>query len=130
MRKLIQFSAIIILVFSCSSDDGPSTTQLLQQRWFLVSSATGNPPNVIIADACQQNSFFDFGSNNLMVFQLFGGNPCESQGFQASEYSLTNNNTQIVLNDGQNLGLWDINELTRTSLILTTNLGTIFTLSR
>jgi hypothetical protein len=118
------------LVFSCSSDDGPSTTQLLQRRWFLVSEESVNPPNIFIADACQQNSYFDFGTNNLFVFQLFGGNPCESQGFQASEYSLTNNNTQIVLDDGQNIGLWDINELTRTSLILTTNTGTIFTLSR
>lgn len=130
MRQLIQFSAVIILLFSCSSDDGPSTTQLLQHRWFLVSTANGNPPNVVMADACQQNSYFDFGTNNLLVFQLFGGNPCESLGFQVFEYSLTNNNTQIVVNDGQNIGLWDINELTRTSLILTTNTGTIFTLSR
>lgn len=130
MRKLIQFSVIIILLFSCSSDDGPSTAQLIQQRWFLVSEESVNPPNVFIANDCQQNSYFDFGTNNLLVFQLFGGNPCESQGFQAYEYSLTNNNTQIVLNDGQNLGLWDITELTRTNLILTTNTGTIFTLSR
>ena len=129
-RHIIQIMLTVLIFTSCSSDDGPSTTQLLQQRWFLVSEETVNPPNLFIANTCQQNSYFDFGSNNLMVFQLFGGNPCESQGFQAYEYSLTNNNSQIVLNDGQNLGLWDINELTRTSLILTTNLGAVYTLSR
>lgn len=135
MKHLTIFVSLIIvsfLFFNCSSDDDtPSTEQLLQNRWFLVSEEVINPPNLTIADNCQQNSYFDFGSNNLMVLELFLGTPCESQGFQAFEYSLSANFQTITLNDSQNIDVWEIIEISNNQLILETNFGNrIFILSR
>lgn len=122
--NFLSLAIVSLLFFNCSSDDdAPTTEQLLQNRWFLVSEEVINPPSLTIADNCQQNSYFDFGSNSLMVFEVFLGNPCQSQGFQAFEYSLSANFQEITLNDGQNIDVWEIIEISNADLILETNFG-------
>lgn len=134
MKPIKPFVLLILASFfltSCSSDDdGPSIQQLLQQRWFLVSIEYVNPPNIVVFDDCQKNSYFDFGTNNLLVFHSFDGNPCESQEFQAYEYNLTIDNSQIVINNEQVVFLWDIIELTNDSLVLVADNGTTYNLTR
>ncbi|MGF1557180.1 lipocalin family protein [Paucihalobacter sp.] len=101
-------------------------------RWFLISIESVNPSNtnINVFDECQKNSYFDLGVNNLLVFQTFDGDPCVSQEFQAYEYNLTTDNSQIVLNNEPAVVLWDIIEITNTSLELIADNGSTFNLMR
>lgn len=134
MKRLQLYLVLVLAPFfllSCSSDDdAPTVQQLLQQRWFLVSIEYVNPPDIVVFDDCQKNSYFDFGTNNLMVFESYFGNPCQSQGYEAYTYSLTIDNSQIVLNNEQVVVLWDIIEITNTSLVLIADNGSAFNLMR
>jgi len=122
--------SLMMLNLSCSNDDGnaPSRLQLLQQRWFLVAIENINPPGVINANDCQSQTYFDFGTNGFLVAEQFNGNPCESGGFETYSYNLTEDGTQVVLNDEDDVLLWDIIELSNTSFIASSSIGAIYIL--
>lgn len=120
--------AALIFSFSCSSDDDkPSTEQLLQNRWFINTIETINPPNFQTWDGCLGESYFDFGSNNFIVIEtFFGTQPCISQGFETLSYELSIDNESLTVKDGQNnIEVWEIQELTSSQLVLLTSNGNV-----
>ncbi|MEZ4792124.1 MAG: lipocalin family protein [Gelidibacter sp.] len=130
------FSIVLIVltlgITSCSKDDGPpppTTAELLAHKWFVVKveELTTAPPTVYVADACGQNSYFDFQPNGNFKLKFFGldmGN-CEVDFEATANYVLSDDETEIIFSDGMSTVTWPIETLTETELVLIAQDGNI-----
>ena len=132
MKPLNAFIIVISMksLFSCSNDDDvlilpaePTTAELLANKWFLVKQIDNSttPPTTYSADSCEQNTYFDFNDEGILIAETFSlnGAVCESQGLEALTYALNNNDDQLILTQGTTTQVADIVNLSKTELIIT-----------
>lgn len=119
---------LTLCTISCSkNDDGPTPTttdaELLAHKWYFKKSeySATTPPTVDIANTCQQNTYINFLTTGDVIaetFELNMGN-CESSGGpQAGTYELTSDEDQIIIHTSSASGVWNIEVLTETELVL------------
>ncbi|MGB1307405.1 MAG: hypothetical protein ACPG6B_00745 [Oceanihabitans sp.] len=94
--KCITLSLLIALVlFSCKSDDdsGSSSEPTLEERiaykWYYKQIYSPETDETTIADACEQNSFYNFLSNGNALIEIFttaSDASCESSGLYQPTY--------------------------------------------
>lgn len=134
MKTLFQtyrFAIVLILLFpfsSCSSDDDstpePTTEELLANQWFLktLEDLTVTPSTIEVADACEQNSYYNFlPSGDLLVeeFSFDVDDNCVSNiGVLVLSYSLNADETQIIALDGTESTILTLESVTETELII------------
>ncbi|MCB0508358.1 MAG: lipocalin family protein [Chitinophagales bacterium] len=131
-NKLLLVIALFITLISCSRNDDleiePTTAELIAHKWFMVKTETQNPVVIHIANACGQQSYFDFTVPNQVKSEnkyMLESGDCESQGVQEGVYSISKegNDEFLLINlNGTSIQL-KINSLTTSELIVTSTDG-------
>ena len=92
---------------SCSNDDdsAPTSAELLSNKWYLVQQedTSTTPPTITVADACQQNTYFNFLDSGDLIAETFSldmDDNCVSGGAIAASYDLSDDGEQIYLTSG------------------------------
>jgi len=124
----ITFVLLLFLSFSsCSNDDDsapePTTEELLANKWFLkiTEDLSATPPTSTVANACQQNTYFNFLSTGELLAEEFDmdmNDTCLSNSITTFTYSLTANDSQIIVTDGDEPTILALESINETQLIL------------
>ena len=141
MKTQIQKFKILVLLMvsatlltSCSSDDdsGPTSADLLANKWYIVKTEdhSVDPPIETIADECQQNIYFNFLPDGGFIGETFyyDGDVCESAGVQAATYDISADGDQIYLSIGTppTLSVLTIEVLTSEDLVIVQDTQKLF----
>ncbi|MEZ4855477.1 MAG: lipocalin family protein [Gelidibacter sp.] len=105
--KICALLFVMVSFSSCSSDNdsAPTKKELLAHKWYLVQQEYLNttPSTVVVADECEQNTYFNFLDDGSLIAETFGldmDSNCVSQSLVAATYDLTADGEKIYVTSG------------------------------
>lgn len=105
--KICALLLVMVSFSSCSSDNdsAPTKAELLAHKWYLVQQEYLNttPSTVVVADECEQNTYFNFLDDGSLIAETFGldmDSNCVSQSLVAATYDLTADGEKIYITSG------------------------------
>lgn len=137
---LVLFSAFFVLLSSCKKDDEvapPTKTDFLVQTKWKTTALTINPA-ITLDNGTVTSNFYSLRNNcvndDLKIFERAGiykgdegaakCDPGDPQIFDLGNWSLSDEDTKLVINSANGFSSFNIQELTATSLIYTYSIST------
>jgi hypothetical protein len=129
--KLLGILSILLLAFSCGSDDDNDSTQQTNQQLLTLGKwyqETKTPTNFT---ACEKNGSVLFNTNGDITIESFGdgSGTCESLGAETATYTLTNNVDITIIFGSETLNAV-INGISTNALSITNDDGEVLTFDK